>query len=67
MDAHDVTALTALTTEYEARITAAKECFATLKEEPAELVKRVAAIRKAVDDINAQLSGDAAELDLKRA
>jgi uncharacterized coiled-coil protein SlyX len=59
--------ITALITQFEARITEAKDCFDKLKEEPANLEARVAEVKKAVDDINAMLTGDPATLDLKRA
>jgi hypothetical protein len=67
VDPHDVTALSALITEYEARIDEAKACFAALKGEPEALAKRVTDLKKAVADINAELGGDAAKLDLKKA
>jgi hypothetical protein len=59
--------LTALITKYQARIDEAKNCFAELKKEPEELKNRVADVKKAVDDINTELGGDAAKVDLKRA
>ncbi len=59
--------LTALITKYQSRIDEAKKCFAELKKEPENLKQRVAEVKKAVDDINTMLGGDAATLDLKRA
>jgi hypothetical protein len=65
-DKTSVEEMTALITEYEARIKKARDCFTELISEPTNFRTRVDHAKTSIDAINAALSGDQAKLDLKK-
>ncbi|HEY5849060.1 MAG TPA: hypothetical protein VIT42_19935 [Microlunatus sp.] len=63
----DYAELVARIADYQTRLAADKACFATLIAEPAALTQRVADRKAEIEVILADLNGDPATLDLKKA
>lgn len=66
MSDHDYRELVNTINRYQAQVDKAKKCFNDLLGEPANLVRRVADAKAAIDAINAALAADPAATDLKQ-